>query len=607
MVLWQLETGKKQVLPHLSTSIESIVVSPSGSSYSVRLADNSNMILSTSELQPIFNVSGIQVPAMKKSGMSLPFIPTVDVPSQEFVPKECLRCPAVLNPVTTGRLLAAVPASTASRLKSSARNAACYLQTFDIGSAQQTSKQPLARTKATTLDMGPESNTIKEPNVLYMQISHDGQWLATVDEWLPPRRDLSLMAFDTEKEVEEQSRRRETYLKFWLWNDNAKTWELLSRIDDPHSSPSNIRYDANLVLDLGSDPSRVGFATMGNESIVKFWKPSLRRRHGKEVRDQTGRILSNWSCHCTASLTTPPLAMNAAAQQGAKLAYSRDGSVLAAGYRLSSPSVIHLIDSSSGTVRRTLTGLHKGPLLGMGIVDRYLIILSHELRVWDMVTEQHRFGFALKSCSLTIPHLAACTHLAIDSREQTFAVSLPEISQSSRSGNPKSQIIIFSPKSATPLFSTSIANSTTVLLPATGRKGYYVLDSAAEIRILAPILPVSNVSHEHPQTVQPREPEGPPKGLENIYGNGISTSIIKTDDDEEEQEQDNTSRAKHLLKKSEITVPPQPQLFTQLEKPDAVVVSQHALTELFDTGSAFTLPPITELYEQVARLCAGKK
>lgn len=602
MVLWQLETGKKQVLPHLSTSIESIVISPSGSSYSVRLADNSNMILSTSELQPTFNVSGIQVPTVRRTGMSLPFIPTVDVPSQEFVPKESLRCPAVLNPVMTGRLLAAVPSSTASRLKSSARDAASYLQTFDIGSAQQTSKQSLARTKATTLNMGPESNTIKEPNVLHIQISHDGQWLATVDEWLPPRRDLSLMTFNTEKEVEEQSRRRETYLKFWLWNDNANTWELLSRIDDPHSSPSNIRYDANVVLDLGSDPSRVGFATMGNESIVKFWKPSLRRRHGKEVRDKIGRALSNWSCHYTASLT-PSLAINASAQQGAKLAYSRDGSVLAAGYRLSSPSVIHLIDSSSGTVRRTLTGLHKGPLLGLGILDRYLIILSHELRVWDMVTEQHRFGFALQPCSLTIPNLAACTHLAIDSREETFAVSLPEISQSSRSGNPKSHIVIFGPKSPAPLFSTSMANSTTVLLPATGRKGYYVLDSAAEIRILAPVLPVSNVSHEQAQLVKPKEPEGP-KGLENIYGNGINTSIIKTDDDDgEEQEQDETMRAKRL-KKSEITAAP-PSV-PQLEKPDAVVVSQHALTELFDTGSAFTLPPMTELYEQVARLCAGK-
>lgn len=600
LVLWQLETGKKQVLPHLSTSIESIVVSPSGSSYSVRLADNSNMILSTSELQPTFNVSGIQVPAVRKTGMSLPFIPTVDAPSQESLPKANLRIPAVLNPVLTGRLLAAVPSSAASRVKSGARNAACYLQTFDIGSAQQTSRQSLTRTKATTLNMGPESNIIEEPNVLYMQISHDGQWLATIDEWVPPRRDISLMAFDSEKEAEEQSRRRETYLKFWRWNDNMNAWELLSRIDDPHSSPSIIKYNANMVLELGSDPSYVGFATMGNDSTVKFWKPSIRRRYGKEVRDGNGRALTNWSCHYTASLSSSSVA-NGTTQKGAKLAYSRDGSVLAAGYLQSSPSAIHLIDSSNGVTRRTLTGLHRGPLLGIGIVNRFLIILSHELRVWDMVTEQHSFGFALQSSDLTIPNLAACTHLAIEPHEETFAVSLPEISKTSRSNKQRSQIIIFSPKSPAPLFSTSIANVTTALLPATGRKGYYALDSAAEIRILAPVLHVPTALQEGPQPRKLRESEGP-KGLENIYGNGISGSIFKTGD--EQQEGDKASTAKGPMKTNTPVAPPS---IPNPEKPDAVVVTQDALSQLFDTGSAFTLPPIRDLYEQVVRLCAGSK
>ena len=602
LVLWQLETGKKQVLPHLSTSIESIVVSPSGSSYSVRLADNSNMILSTSELQPTFNVSGIQVPAVRKTGMSLPFIPTVDAPSQESIPKVKLRCPAILNPVLTGRLLAAVPSSTTSRFNSGARNASCYLQTFDIGSAQQTSRQSLTRTNATTLNMGPESNIIEEPNVLYMQISHDGQWLATIDEWLPPIRDISLMAFDNDKEAEEQSRRRETYLKFWRWNDTLNSWELLSRIDDPHSSPSNTKYDANMVLALGSDPSSVGFATMGNDSVVKFWKPSVRRRYGKEVRDEQGRALSNWSCHYVASLSSSSIAAGNA-PKGAQLAYSRDGSVLAAGYCLSLPSVIHLIDSSNGVTRRTLIGLHKGPLLGMGILNRFLIILSHELRVWDMVTEQHSFGFTLQSSALTIPNLAACTHLAIESYEETFAVSLPEISERSRFGKQKSQIIIFSPKSPAPLFSTSIASITTALLPATGRKGYYVLDSAAEIRILAPVLHVSNATQEELRPRKIRESEGP-KGLENIYGNGNSASMFKADDEQQGEQQDKASKEKGLIKGNNLLASPS---ILNPEKPDAVVITQDGLSKLFDTGSAFTLPPIRDLYEQFARLCAGNK
>ena len=613
MILWQLETGKKQILPHLSASIESIVVSPSGSSYSVRLADNSNMILSTSELQPTFNVSGIQVAAGRRSGMSLPFIPTVDAPTQASVSKKISGCPAILNPVMTGRLLAAVPSSTASRLLSGAPNAACYLQTFDIGSAQQMSKQSLARTKATTLNMGPEANLIEEPSVVHMQISCDGQWLATIDEWQPPRRDISWMAVDSEREAEEQSRRRETYLKFWVWNDNVKTWELVSRIDNPHSSRSNIRFEANSVLELRSDPSRVGFATMGHESTLKFWKSSVRRRHGHEVRDRTGRAMSNWSCHYTASLESPQAAI-APAQQGAKLAYSGDGSVLAAGYRLSSPSVIHLIKTDNGTIQRTLTALHRGPLLGLAISDRYLITLSHELRVWDMVTEQHTFGFALQPCGLSTSNLVASTHLAIDSQEETFAVSLPEGSQSSRSSKPnKSQIIIFNPKSAEPLFSTSTANSTAALLPAPGRKGYYILDSAAEIRTLAPILPVSSAlkGQQPHQALKPKESKGP-KGLENIYGNGTSAPLLKSDDEQrgkrQEEQNDESQTKKKVSRKSEtMPAPPKPSVI-RLERPDIPIVTQDALAELFekDSSSPFALPPIMELYEQVARLCVGK-
>ncbi len=55
-----LDTGKHQFLPHMSATIQNVVVSPSGSSYAVQLADNSAMVLSTAELEPTANISGIQ-------------------------------------------------------------------------------------------------------------------------------------------------------------------------------------------------------------------------------------------------------------------------------------------------------------------------------------------------------------------------------------------------------------------------------------------------------------------------------------------------------------------------------------------------------------------
>ena len=60
LVLWQLDTNLKQFLPHLSAAIESLAVSPKGTLYALRLSDNSVIVLSTAELEPIANIVGLQ-------------------------------------------------------------------------------------------------------------------------------------------------------------------------------------------------------------------------------------------------------------------------------------------------------------------------------------------------------------------------------------------------------------------------------------------------------------------------------------------------------------------------------------------------------------------
>jgi NET1-associated nuclear protein 1 (U3 small nucleolar RNA-associated protein 17) len=44
----------------MSATIQNVVVSPSGTSYGVQLADNSTMVLSVAELKPTANIAGIQ-------------------------------------------------------------------------------------------------------------------------------------------------------------------------------------------------------------------------------------------------------------------------------------------------------------------------------------------------------------------------------------------------------------------------------------------------------------------------------------------------------------------------------------------------------------------
>ncbi|KAJ8611610.1 hypothetical protein MRB53_037834 [Persea americana] len=61
LVLWQLATGIKQFLPNLTANILRIVVNAAGDRYALCMADNSIMVLSTSERKPVANFSGLQL------------------------------------------------------------------------------------------------------------------------------------------------------------------------------------------------------------------------------------------------------------------------------------------------------------------------------------------------------------------------------------------------------------------------------------------------------------------------------------------------------------------------------------------------------------------
>lgn len=566
-------------MPHLSASIESIVVSPSGTAYGIRLADNSAMIVSTSELQPTFSVAGIQLPAKRMAGIQLPFFPTVDGPTQGCVPKTKTRFPAVVNPLNPRQLLLAVPSSTTSGLITKSQKS-CYLQTFDILSAHQISKQVLTRTKDTIINIGPELNQIEEPDVIHMQISHDARWLATIDEWVPPESDLTILAFNTQREAEEQLSRREVYMKIWRWDSQSKRWELSSRIDKPHST------SMGTILDLASDPSSAGFATIGDDYTLRIWKPSVRHRNGRELSGPDGKTLTNWRCRSVTHLEEYGYDRKVN-QSGAKLAYSLDGSIIATGYCFSSSSTIYLVNVSAGTVIRTLSNLYTGPLIGLGILQNFLIILSNQLRVWDLVAEEDSFAFKLQTYGLDAQKRLNSTQLAMNASAGTFAVSLPEQTQSSRTTRLKSRVIVFDPKFPQPLHEAATQNPTTLLLPTREGSGYFIVDDAAEVSVLSSRLVIPTLPE------QPSSEEAAFfRGLENIFGTGALPK----------QKETATSDSEVV---SKAAVPPS-RLLAMPKDDQGVSVSLDKLVELFDTGSPFTLPPITELFGQVASLFSKK-
>ncbi|KAL9124292.1 MAG: hypothetical protein Q9217_006366 [Psora testacea] len=581
LILWQLDSGRKETLPHLGAPIESIVVSPRGSSYAIRLADNSAMIVSTSEMRPFFSVSGIQLPGMGYVRNPLPPLPSVD--NMDLTTKHSVQSslPACVSPSEPGHLLFAVPPDTTSRTPSPLNPNASYLQTFDIGAAHSISRQALARTKTTNLNMGPESNTIEEPNVTHIATSHDGQWLATIDEWMPPRRDLTSLAFDRDREREEQIFRQEIYLRFWSWNDERKFWELVARIDNPHGSDSGNAYEGGRVLALALNPTSVGFATFGEDGALKTWRPTIRRRHGLEVKGKDGKALTNWHCHWSTSIESPDSSTAKNRRPDAHIAYSADGSVVAAGLQTPSPSPVYISESCTGQIQSIHTGLYIGPLLGLGILDRYLIILSGDIILWDLVNDELHYSIDLQLPTLSLAKLATSSHLAIDMQHNTFAVAVPEIKSVKQETKLKSQLAVFDPAKPEALFVESLPNAITALVPATGRKGYYAIDMAAEVRTLTPPQTLTDVSIEVPKV-----DEAPQRGLNGIFGNGA-------------QERD--GKVGLLIDKTKpITREPGD------DEDDPVFVSQDKLAAIFDQAPAYALPPITELFEQVAGLFVGR-
>ena len=538
------------------------------------------MILSTTELHPIFSVAGIQIPATGRlNDKNTPFVPTVDAPTEDSLPRHNQRFPAVSSS-KANQLLLAVPAYAASAMS---LNNACFLQTLDVQSEQQLHRQALARNKVTTLNMGPESNTIDEPNITQMQLSDDGKWLVTVDEWIPPTRDIGYLAFDHERVIQEQNLRKEVYLKFWAWDDVESIWELVSRIDKPQPTALGV---PGMIVDLAADPSRTGFATIGTDGMVRMWRPQIRKRHGQDIRSKGGKSLTSWSCQW--SIQIPPSALIAAeGSRGMKLAFSPDGSVLAAGIS-SSTSVVHFIDTNSKTLHASLTSLFEGPLYGFGILDRYLITLSKKLQVFDMVTQELSYGFPLISepRDLGFEKRIAHTHLAIDQKHNLFAIAVPEAGlDSHKKTKLMSRVSIFDINSSDPLSTNLLPNPTTSLLPAAaGKKGFYHIDNAAEIRTLLPkqstpaILPP-------PSSQQKTLPSA--GGLANIYGDS------KKNDDK--QKRDVLKLAAGNLIEQQRAV-----------DDDMRVVSPEKLAEVFEANSAFALPPMMEMFEKVAFLFAGK-
>ena len=527
----------------------------------MHLADNSLIVLSTSELQAKTHIAGPQ-------SLFVSNAPFANTGLWQPVKHLYKSMPLTTNPRDPKELLLAVPVDQSVGKGTAKSPSAPFLQSYNIQAGRHISRQALTRNLATESNIDADWNKLEVPDVKLMQISHDGLWLATSEEWMPPARDVAYLAGDKAGVEAERIKRRETYLKIWHWNGDAQSWSLNTRIANPHADHRNEL--ANRTVHLAAHPTRNAFATIGEDNKVRIWRP--RTRSGQTAWFAKSVTELGQSAMLSEEALDSSLPLNSPHN---RLAYSNDGSILAVCLQnksLSTSSVIQLLNSESGKVRATETGVVTGDLVAMGFLDRYLILVSDELRVWDIVLGTIVFTRALGQGATVTSQRMATTHLAVSERSKSFAVAGLAIADDHEG----SAVLVFKPIEAKPAASYILrAGAVSGLTALSDGTGYAVLDSQAEIRTFTThVVPVI----------------GAPKGaVTNQAGDGaeaLQISIAKEEDDEAPPGADKSGRMP--------AIEDEPQN-----------IKSEELAKIFATGSGgLGLPNVKDMFDGVASLFA---
>lgn len=476
-----------------------------------------------------------------------------------------------VNP-KNNQLLLSVPSSQ-PRSKFDVFRPEPYLQTFDLANNRPIARQAVTRNNATDPLVTPEGARIIEPSVKFIQVSHDGEWLATVDEWLPSSTDTNYLNEGIpELNEEERLLRREVYLKIWRWDEKKAHWALEARIDAPHVIEDVA--GSGQVFDLVADPTEHGFATIGEDNIARIWRPKTRMRDGLVVRGAGNQGLVNWSLDRSIQLPSPWTLDGTSnwsqTRSISRLAWSADSSVLVAAVPAiteSDSGLIHFIDVSSATIQRSMTEIDVTLLCGLSIIGRHLVIVTDCITVWDLVCDRPVYFASVPTPNPRGAEWSSAVRLATNEENGTFAVSLPSNQgKVQRIKKTWTKIAVYSTSQREPLWTTTVRGAIFGLV-SMGENGYIALDDASCIRTISPSI-----------TAIPTPP--PEEPIERQNPNEVTEAIEDVEDE---------------VPRKAIAVED-----TGYDKP---VVTQQDLEEIFHTGNA--LPSPKELFSAVLRLFGG--
>ncbi|KAK4147761.1 uncharacterized protein C8A04DRAFT_24312 [Dichotomopilus funicola] len=570
LVLWQVDTGRMDFLPYLSAAIENIVVSPLGSSYAIHLDDNSTMILSTAEMKPTMYVSGLQSLVLGDRPSKDSLVRRIWRPADEITTPLV----AAVNPRSSSQMFLCVGNGQQASLGASPSTP--LVQVFDISSFHGVTKHAIARTSATDANITTEGAPISEPTATQLCFSRDGKWLASVDEWQPPERDTDVLLTGSKIPEEASRERREIYLKFWEVGAEAEAdqFQLVTRINDAHHTDQT-----EPIFCLASDPTSSRFATIGGDATVRFWTPRMRRRDGLAATGPNGEPLRSWVCSRTVTLpiheqqddfveTAKDTPRNGA------VTFSEDGSILFAAFGPPSGALVVAIDTETGDIRDLVFNMYKGEIRALRSLGSSLIMLSEDLVVYDIVADELLYSYSLKETSPAARRLAqlAVNH---DSRSIALVAPIPDQTQSKIKKGAKSELVILKLDEDEPQLVQTFPHLITSICAAPSSSGFIVVDSTAQIWSVT---------------------EGPEQApmLQALSDLGVDNDAVGDEVQEAEA--------------SDEEMGDEDQDVEMVDEDDthaAVVAPQH-LAMIFNAAPAFAMPPIEDVFYQVAGLLSTK-
>jgi NET1-associated nuclear protein 1 (U3 small nucleolar RNA-associated protein 17) len=201
-----------------------------------------------------------------------------------------------------------------------------------------------------------------------------------------------------------------------------------------------------------------------------------------------------------------------------------------------------------------------------------VIILSDELRVYDVVSDELRYGVVIPKSKSN-----ALLQLAVDHTSGHFALALP--------ANEGSLLAVFEPEDIEPLLVRSTPQRVVSLVSSPGTSGFIALDDAAQVWVVAEGSDSSSLA-----TVQPLED----LRLEGINVDGHEVGLVDEDEDmaSDGEEDEDSAEPEDVEMEDDDSHP-------------SVIQQQH-LTDIFDAAPAFAAPPIEDMFYKVTGLLATK-